>query len=171
MINDVPCPHINDVTNTVYRYKSTDVFQDEYLDTVMIKRLPLIYHRCRHFCPSSILPLSIAAALWCHCCKLKTNPHRVHYHDVTVECSGRKSRGNVQSCEDYWVCLGPRGVDFFKSHDVERVQDPGGVFKMLGKLNRGEGGMMGYIYSSSCDFLVEHVLLVKEHKMAHPSSC
>jgi len=29
---------------------------------------------------------------------------------------------------------------------------------------------MGYIYSSSCDFLVQLVLLVNEHKTAQPSS-
>jgi hypothetical protein len=49
------------------------------------------------------------------------------------------------------VCFGTRGVVLFKSHVVERVQDRGGVFNMGGKQNEGEGGKMGYIYSSSCE--------------------
>jgi len=68
------------------------------------------------------------------------------------------------------VCFGTRGVVLCKSRVVERVQDPGGVFNTGGKQNGGEGGKMGYIYSSSCDFLVQLVLLVNEHKTAHPSS-
>jgi hypothetical protein len=54
------------------------------------------------------------------------------------------------------------------SRVVERVQDPGSVFNMGGKQNGGEGGKMGYIYSSSCDFLVQLVLLVNEHNTAQP---
>jgi len=52
-----------------------------------------------------------------------------------------------------------------------RVQHTGGVFDMGGKENGGEGGKKGYIYSSSCDFLVQLVLLANEHKTAQPSSC
>jgi len=68
------------------------------------------------------------------------------------------------------VCFGTRGVVLCKSRIVERVQDPDGVFNRGGTLNGGEGGKMGYIYSSSCDFLVQLDLLVKAHKMAQPSS-
>jgi len=35
-----------------------------------------------------------------------------------------------------------------------RVQDAGGVFDTRGKANGADGGIMGYIYSSCCDFLV-----------------
>jgi hypothetical protein len=45
------------------------------------------------------------------------------------------------------------------------------VFNTGGKQNVGEGGKMGYIYSSSCDVLVQLVLLVNEHKTAQLSSC
>jgi len=69
------------------------------------------------------------------------------------------------------VCFGTRGVVLCKSRVVQRVQDPGGVFDTGGKQNGGEGGKMGYIYSSSCDFLVQLVLLVNEYKTAQPSSC
>jgi hypothetical protein len=69
------------------------------------------------------------------------------------------------------VCFGTRGVVLCKSRVVERVQDPGCVFNMGGKQNGSEGGKMGYIYSSSCDFLIQLVLLVYEHKMAQLSSC
>jgi hypothetical protein len=69
------------------------------------------------------------------------------------------------------VCFGTRGVVLCKSRVVERVQDPGGVFNTGGKQNGGEGGKMGYIYLSSCDCLVQLVLLVNEHKTAQPSSC
>jgi hypothetical protein len=68
------------------------------------------------------------------------------------------------------VCFGTRGVVLYKSRVVERVQDRGGVFIMGGKQNGGEGGKMGYIDSSSCDFLVQLVLLVNKHKTAQPSS-
>ena len=42
-----------------------------------------------------------------------------------------------------------------KSRDVKIVQDAGGVFNRIGNENEGVGGMKGYIYSSSCDFLVQ----------------
>jgi hypothetical protein len=58
-----------------------------------------------------------------------------------------------------------------KSRVVKRVQDPGGVFHTGGKQNGGKGEKMGYPYSSSCDYMVQPVLLVNEHKMAQPSSC
>jgi hypothetical protein len=58
-----------------------------------------------------------------------------------------------------------------KSRVVERVQDPGSVFNTGGKQNGLEGGKIEYIYSSSCDFLVELVLLVNGPKTAQPSSC
>jgi len=50
-------------------------------------------------------------------------------------------------------------------------------FKMLvvysntgGKDKGGGGGNKGYKYSSSCELLVQLVLLVNEHKTAQPSS-
>jgi len=55
------------------------------------------------------------------------------------------------------VCFETRGVVLCKSRFVEGVQDPGGVFNTGGKQNGGEGGKMAYIYSSSCDFLVQLV--------------
>jgi len=69
------------------------------------------------------------------------------------------------------VCFGTRGVVLYKSRDVVIVQDAGGVFNTEGKENGGEGGKKGYIYSISCDFLVQLVLLVNEYNMAQPSSC
>jgi hypothetical protein len=53
----------------------------------------------------------------------------------------------------------------------KRVQDPGSVFNMGAKYSGGVAGKMGYIYSTSCDFLDQLVLLVKEHKTAQLSSC
>jgi hypothetical protein len=58
-----------------------------------------------------------------------------------------------------------------KSRVIERVQDSSGVVNTAGKQNGGEGGKMGYIYPSCCDFLVQLVLLVNEQKTAQPSSC
>jgi hypothetical protein len=64
----------------------------------------------------------------------------------------------------YRVCVGTSGIVLCKSRVAERVQIPGGVFNTGGKQNGGEDGKMGYIYSSSCDFFVQHVLLVNEKK-------
>jgi len=97
IIQEVPCPLVLNAANIEYPYESTDVFRDESLYTVPIQRQALIYNRCRHLCPS--LPLFFAAALWCHLCELKMNPHPKRWHYDTVACSGRKPRGNVQSCE------------------------------------------------------------------------
>jgi hypothetical protein len=69
------------------------------------------------------------------------------------------------------VCCGTRGVVLRKSHVGDRVQDPGGMFNAGGKQNVGEGGKKRYIISSSCDALVQLVLLLREHKMAQPASC
>ena len=57
------------------------------------------------------------------------------------------------SCVGYWVCFGMRGVVLCQSHDVEIVQDTGGVCNMGSKENGGVSGMKGYIYSSSCDLI------------------
>jgi len=46
------------------------------------------------------------------------------------------------------MCFGTRGVVLCKSHDVERVQDAGGVLNTGEKENGGVGGKKGYIYSS-----------------------
>jgi len=64
-----------------------------------------------------------------------------------------------------------RGIVLFKSCDVERVQYAGSVFNTGGKVKGGEARRKGYIYSSSCDFLVQLVLLVNKHKTAQASSC
>ena len=46
------------------------------------------------------------------------------------------------------MCCGMRGVVVCKSHDVEGVEDAGGVLNTGGKENGGLGGKKGYIYSS-----------------------
>jgi hypothetical protein len=69
------------------------------------------------------------------------------------------------------VCFGTSGVVLCKSRVVERIQDPGGVFDTGGKQNGGEREQMGYIYWSSCNFLVQLILLVNKHKTAKRSSC
>jgi len=69
------------------------------------------------------------------------------------------------------VCFGTRGVSLCKSHDVERVENAGGVLNTEGKDIGGVGRKKRYIYSSCCDFLIRLVLLVSEHKTAQPSSC
>ena len=55
------------------------------------------------------------------------------------------------------MCFGTRGGVYGKSHDVERVQDPGGVYDTGGKEKGGVCRNTGYIYSSSGDFLVQLV--------------
>jgi hypothetical protein len=57
-----------------------------------------------------------------------------------------------------------------KSSDVKIVQDACIVFNTGGKGNGGVGMKMGYMYSSSCDCLIQFVLLVNEHKTAQPLS-
>jgi hypothetical protein len=64
-----------------------------------------------------------------------------------------------------------RSVIVCKSRVVKRVQDAGGVFNTGGKQNGGDRGMMGYIYSSSSDFMVQLVLSVNEPKTAQSLSC
>jgi len=49
------------------------------------------------------------------------------------------------------------GIVLCMSHDVEIVQDAGGVFNMEGKVNGGVGVKKGYIYPSSCNFLAQLV--------------
>jgi len=63
IIKEVPGPLIVDATYIVYPYESTNEFWDESLYQVPIQRQVLIYNRCRHFCPSSSLPLFIGAVL------------------------------------------------------------------------------------------------------------
>ena len=65
--------------------------------------------------------------------------------------------------------FGTRGVILCKSHDVKIVQDAGGVFNMGGKENDGVGGKKGYIYSSSCDFLVQ--LVRYDNFDSYPAFC
>ena len=55
------------------------------------------------------------------------------------------------------MCVGTRGVVLCKTRDVEIGQDPGSVFIMAGKENGGVDRKKGYIYSSSCHFLVQLV--------------
>jgi len=75
IIKEIPGPLILDAANIVYPYESTDVFRDESLYMVPIQKQVSIFNWCRHFCPSSCLPLFFAAALWCHHCELKMNLH------------------------------------------------------------------------------------------------
>jgi len=157
IIKEFPCPLILDTANIEYPYQSTDVFQDESLYTVPIQQQVYIDTQCRYYNPSSCLHLSFAAAFWYHRYELKMNLHPRHWHYDTVECSRRKARGNVQSCVGYGVCSGTRGVVLWKSREVEIVQDAGGVFDTGGKENGSLGGKKRYIYSSSCDFLVQLV--------------
>ena len=56
-----------------------------------------------------------------------------------------------------------------KSRDVERVQDAGSVFNTGGKENGGVGEKIGFIYSSSYDFLVQHVRY--DNFESYPSFC
>jgi len=78
-------------------------------------------NQCRHFYPCSCLPLSFSAAIWSYRCEVKMNLHPRHLHYATVGCSGRKSRGNIQSCVGYRVCFRTRGVVLCTSSDVEIV--------------------------------------------------
>ena len=55
------------------------------------------------------------------------------------------------------MCFGMRGVVLCKYRDVEIVQDAGSVINMGGTENGGVGEKKSYIYSSSCDFLVQLV--------------
>jgi hypothetical protein len=55
--------------------------------------------------------------------------------------------------------------------NVEIVQEAGSVFDREGKENGGEGGQNNDLYSSSCEFFVQHVLLVNKLITAQPSSC
>jgi hypothetical protein len=64
---------ICDAVNIVCLYESTDVSRDESLYTVPMQRQASIYYRCQLLCSS--LPLSFAAALWCHRCEMKMNLH------------------------------------------------------------------------------------------------
>jgi len=76
---------------------------------------------------------------------------------------------NIQSCLVYRVCFGTRGNVVCKSYVAERVQDAGGMFNTGGKQNGGQGRKKGYIYLSSCDFFVQLVWLVNQHKTAQTS--
>jgi hypothetical protein len=70
------------------------------------------------------------------------NLHLMDLHYDTVECSGRKPRGNIQSWVGYRVCFGTRGVVLCKSRVLERVQDPGSVFNTGGEQTGGEAWKM-----------------------------
>ena len=117
IINEVPQTLVHNAANIVYPYGSTDAFRDESQYTDPIQQQASIYKQCRHLCPS--LPLSFAAALWCHRCELKMNLHPKHYHYDTVACSGRKPRGKVQSCEVIG-CVVEREALFCASHVMSR---------------------------------------------------
>jgi len=97
------------------------------------------------------------------------NLHPRDLHHDTVECSGRKLRGNVQGCVCHWVCFGIRGGDLCKSHDVEIVQDSGGVCNMRGKKKGGVGRNMEYTYSSFCNALVQ--LVRHDNVDLYPTCC
>ena len=55
------------------------------------------------------------------------------------------------------MCFGTRGVVLFLSNEVEIVQDAGSVFYTGGKENGSLAGKKGYVYFSSCNFLVQLV--------------
>jgi len=78
IIKHVRCPLILDAAKIEYLDESTDVFRDGSLYTVPIQREVSMYNWCRHFCPSSCLPICFAAALWSHRCEMKMNPHLWH---------------------------------------------------------------------------------------------
>jgi len=67
------------------------------------------------------------------------------------------ARGNVESWVVFPVGFGMRGIVVCKSWAVKIVQYAGGVFNTGGKENGGVGDKKGYIYSSSCNFLVQYV--------------
>jgi len=75
---EVSCTLIHETVNIVYPYGSMDVFRQELRYMVPIKWQAAMYNRCRHLCPSSWLPLSFAAALWCPHCVSKMNLHPRH---------------------------------------------------------------------------------------------
>jgi hypothetical protein len=58
---------------------------------------------------------------------------------------------------------------FCKSHNVKIIQDAGSVFNTKGKDNCGVCGKMGCIYSSFCNFLVQHVRY--NHFDSYPVFC
>jgi len=78
IIKEDPCPLILDDANYAYPDVSMDVFRDESHYTVSIQWQSSIHNRCWHFCPSSFLPISFAAALYCHRCELQMNLHPTH---------------------------------------------------------------------------------------------
>jgi hypothetical protein len=63
-------------------------------------------------------------------CELIANVPLRDSHYQTVACSGKKARGNGQSCVGYSVCFGTRGAVWGMSCDVKRVQEAGGVLHM-----------------------------------------
>jgi len=67
------------------------------------------------------------------------------------------------------VCFGTRGVVLCQSHDVKIVQVASGVFDTGGKENQGVGGKKRYIYSSSCDLLVQ--LVRYDNIDSYPAFC
>jgi hypothetical protein len=83
------------------------------------------------------------------------NLHQRDQNYDTVERSESKPRVIVQGCLGYRLCIGTRGVVLCKSQDVKAVPDAASVFNTGGKDNGGVGAKMGYIYSSSGDFLVQ----------------
>jgi hypothetical protein len=151
-------PPILDTTNIVRPYVSTDVFQDECIYTLMIEQQAFISNRCQD--PYPILPHSFAAALLCHRCELKLKLQPKHSHYDSVPSGQRQSRGNVQSCVAYWVCVGTRGIVLCKSCDVEIPQDAGSMYTMGGKERRGVRGKKNFIHSYSGELLVQ---LVRYH--------
>ena len=67
------------------------------------------------------------------------------------------------------MCFAMRSDVLCKSCDVEIAQDAGGVYKTGGKEKGGVGGKKGYIFSSSCDFLVQ--LVRYDYFDSHPAFC
>jgi hypothetical protein len=133
----------------------------------------------RHWFITDVRISALAVAFWfplqiplsCQCWKLKFYRHSMNWNYNTVAGCGRKPGKNVRECVGHWVCFGWWGGVLFKLRCIQRVDDTSSVLNTGGKEIRGVGGKKGYIYSTSCDVLVQLVLLVKAHKMAKLSCC
>lgn len=73
---------------------------------------------------------------------------------ILLNVEKKSQEQNIQCYLGYKVCFGTTEVVLFKSHDVDIVQNTGGVFNMGEKGTGDVGQKMEYIHSSSCDHLV-----------------
>lgn len=72
---------------------------------------------------------------------MNLHPRLSHYNSVA--CSRWKPRGYIHSCVGCQMSFGTRGIVLYKSCNVERLQDAGGVINTRGKQNGGVGGRRG----------------------------